>query len=494
MASDSQLVLTASESEALAARPQSHAGRWRFALIGLGTLAVLAAAGAFLSRALSVEKLPSTLSHKVQRGDLVVTVTEQGMLESSNNTEIKCKVRGYSTVIWVIDDGTEVKKGDVLVRLDTKQIEDAVSTHTTNVHTARATLAESKAALARAKIAVKAYLEGTYQLQKQSLEQQVLIARQNLLTACKLRDYSRKLFKRGFVTELEVQAHEFAVQRAQLELNVLETQLRVLEQYTKKMEQARLEGDVRAAAAKVEADKAGLAMDEGRLALAKEELENCVIRAPHDGLVIYPTTAEWKDMPEITEGGTVHKDQVLLLMPDLTKMQVKVGIHESVIDRIKPGLPAKVTLPDGRVLDGEVASVAPATRPAGWWTGNVVKYDTIIKLPPAEGLKPGMSAEVKVIIKRYKDVLTVPVAAVLETAEGDFCWVQTPEGPQRRRVRLGDNDEAFVIVKAGLKEGDQVLLNPLAFATEAQMEVLKPPARTAQRQPLASRTAGQAGQ
>ena len=45
-------------------------------------------------------------------------------------------------------------------------------------------------------------------------------------------------------------------------------------------------------------------------------------------MVIYPSAAAHKTTPDITEGATVRKDQVLLLMPDLDKMQVKVGIHE----------------------------------------------------------------------------------------------------------------------------------------------------------------------
>ena len=169
-------------------------------------------------------------------------------------------------------------------------------------------------------------------------------------------------------------------------------------------------------------------MDAARRDLAMEELEYCVIKAERSGMVIYPSAAQWKNAPEIEEGATVHKDQVLLLMPDLSKMQVKVGIHESIIDRIKPGLAARVTLPD-KTLDGEVSSVAPVTRPAGWWTGNVVKYDTIVELPSVEGLKPGMSAEVEVIMDRHEDVLTIPVAAVVETRRETSVGSRRPRDP-----------------------------------------------------------------
>ncbi len=188
-------------------------------------------------------------------------------------------------------------------------------------------------------------------------------------------------------------------------------------------------------------------------------------------MVIYPSAAAWKRTPDITEGAIVRKDQVLLLIPDLTKMQVKVGIHESFIERIHPGLKALVTLQD-RTLEAEVSTVASVTRPAGWWTGNVVKYDTIIELPPESGLKPGMTAEVEVIMAVHRDVLTIPVAAVVDTDDGVFCWVETGEELKRRALEIGDSNDVFVVVKAGLKEGDKVALNPSALE-EAESKALK---------------------
>jgi len=449
------------------------ARRLKRGLLVIVVVAVLVSAVALIRRALPDRESGPTLTHTIARADLVVSVTEQGTLESSNNTELKCKVRGYNTVIWVIEGGTEVKAGDELVRLDTKPIEDAISLQTTNFHTATATLERSKAEVAKAVIAIPAYLEGSYRTQLKSLERGLKIAETNLQTARKMLAHSNKLFKRGYVTELEVEGNAFTVTQADLELKVVQTEIDVLKKYTKEMQLEALNGNLIANKSKLEADKAGLAMDKARLDRAKEELENCVIKADRSGLVIYPSAAKWKETPDITKGATVRKDQVLLLMPDLTRMQIKVGIHESIVDHIKPGLAARITLPD-KTLDGKVSSVASVTRPAGWWTGNVVKYDTIIELPSVEGLKPGMSAEVEVIMDRYVNVLTIPVAAVVETEEGDFCWVKTAEETKRRSLILGDTDDSFIVVKAGLKEGDEVMLNPLAFIEEAQNDVLKP--------------------
>jgi multidrug efflux pump subunit AcrA (membrane-fusion protein) len=298
------------------------------------------------------------------------------------------------------------------------------------------------------------------------------VAKRNLRMARKMLDHSEALFKQGYVTELEVEGNAFTVTQAELELKVKETEIKVLNQFTKQMELETFKGNLTAGKSKLAADEAGLAMEVRRKARAVEELTACVIEAERSGLVIYPSAAAWKRTPDITEGATVRKDQVLLLMPDLTKMQVKVGIHESIIDRIHPGLKATVTLPD-RTFEAEVSSVATVTRPAGWWTGNVVKYDTIVELPSQPGLKPGMSAEVEVIITRHADVLTIPVAAVVETDEGDFCWVKTTAETERRALQLGDSNDVFIVIEAGLTEGDEVVLNPVAFIEEAETDALR---------------------
>ena len=69
----------------------------------------------------------SLITYSVSRGDLNVTVTENGMLESSDNEEIKCMVKGGSTVLWVIETGTIVQPGEELVRMDTSLIEDNIT-------------------------------------------------------------------------------------------------------------------------------------------------------------------------------------------------------------------------------------------------------------------------------------------------------------------------------------------------------------------------------
>ena len=465
-------------------RQRSSLGRWqKRALLAIGLAAVGASAVALIPQAGSSREIGPELTHTITRSDLIVTITEQGTLESADNTEIKCRVRGQNTIIWVVEAGTEVEPGNELVRLDTLVIEDAIAERTKYSHWSRSAAERSKADVRRSELAISEYLEGRYPSQLMRLKKDLAIARSNLTTSQNMLAHAEMMAERGYVSELEVEEDTFAVTRAALNVDVKKTEIDVLKEFTKAIELETLKGNLNAARARHAANEERAQMDEARRVLAVEELEHCVIRAERGGLVIYPRAEQWKRAPEIEEGATVHRDQTLLLMPDLSKMQVKVGIHESIVDRIKPGLAARVTLPD-RTLDGEVSSVAEVTRPAGWWTGNVVKYDTIIKLPSVEGLKPGMSAEVEVIMDRHENVLTIPVAAVLQTTQGDFCWVRKAEEVEQRTLQLGDTDDHFVVVKTGLAEGDEVVLDPLASVEQAQVLALQPFDNTAPGEPV----------
>ncbi|MEY2613976.1 MAG: Macrolide export protein MacA, partial [Planctomycetota bacterium] len=105
----------------------SPTNRWLRRLALLGTLATgTLALGALGPKYLSNSPKTKHLTHVLTRGDLAVTVTENGAVESSNNKEIKCLVKGGSTVLWVIETGTMVKPGDELVKLDQSQIEDKI--------------------------------------------------------------------------------------------------------------------------------------------------------------------------------------------------------------------------------------------------------------------------------------------------------------------------------------------------------------------------------
>ncbi|MDP7206323.1 MAG: hypothetical protein QGH11_12185, partial [Pirellulaceae bacterium] len=355
-----------------------------------------------------------------------------------------------------------------------KQIEDFLHERTKYAHLSRDAAIGFRAQATRDGLAISEYKEGSFPIRLLTLEKNLVIAESNLLTAKAMLNHSVRMLERGYRSELDVEQKTSAVRNATLNVEILEAEIDILKTFTKKEELVTLKGSWDSAKAAAFGHEEVLAMDEARIALAREEIDRCVIRAERSGLVIYPGAEKWDSAPDIAEGATVHNDQVLLLMPDTSKMQVKVGIHDSMIDHIAPGMSARVTLPD-RTLNGEVSSVASVAPPAGWWTGNIVKYDVFIQLPSAEGLKPGMSAEVEVTMEQHKNVLLIPVAAVKKTVHGHCCWVGTVEKAQRRSLQLSDSNDEFIIVESGLQEGEQVVLNPTAFIADADNQLPQSP-------------------
>ncbi len=461
-------------SAAPAAKRSLGIGRWwKRALLAVGSLAVVAAASALVILNTSPTDSAKVLTHTISRGELLVTVTEEGSLESAVNKEIKCKVKGGSTILWIIEDGTEVKPGDELVRLDASTIEDNISQQRITYETALASKIQAESDLAVAEINVDEYLEGTFRKEMQTAESNVAIAEENLRVAENILSHAQKMFQKGYVSELELDGNEYSLQYAQLQLALMKTEVDVLERFTKPKMLQELRSALKTAKAKLASEETALKLEEERLRRLEEQRDGCVIHAETNGMVIYPETEEWRNEPAIEEGSTVREQQTLLQIPDLSNMQVKVGIHESKVRQLKPGMPARIEIQDGEHV-GEIISVAKQASPTGWWDSNIRKFDAIVKLHGQPDVRPGMSAEVEITVARHKNVLTIPVAAVVEYKQEFHCWVKTDKGMEKRPLKLGASNDQFIVVEEGLSEGDRVVLNPRDFVEEAQVEALKP--------------------
>ena len=414
------------------------------------------------------------LTYKVVRSDMEINVSELGSLESSNNTQIVCRVRGQNTITSVVESGTYVKKGDVVLTLDTLYIDEQISERSKYAHWSKAGAQHWQSVMTRAKLSIPEYLEGRYVARKMEMEKDLAIAESRLRTSQSMLDHTKMLQERGYVSATDVEQREFNVTTSELAVENTKTRIGVYEKTSKERELARLEGDLKIAKAQFGANDERADADASRRDRAVAEREYCTIVAPKDGLVIHPRAAAWKGAPDITEGGTVYKEQVLLLMPDLDEMQVKVGVHEAIVSEITVGLPTRITLPNREPIVATVSHVADIARPASLGSGDVIKYDVIVELPPIADLKPGMSAEIENVLSKHNDVILLPVAAVLELENGFYCWVKSGESVVKRALKLGDSNDIFIVINDGIKVGEDVVLNPLAYIDEAQKAVLLP--------------------
>jgi len=108
-----------------------------------------------------------------------------------------------------------------------------------------------------------------------------------------------------------------------------------------------------------------------------------------------------------------------------------------------------------------VAGVASQTDS---WVSDVKVYQTLVQIDDVVlGLKPDMTAEVTIHIEGMKDVLTIPLQAVVGGADLGAkrkVFVRTPTGYDEREVSLGLMNDRVVEVREGLVEGDEVVINP----------------------------------
>ena len=95
------------------------------------------------------------------------------------------------------------------------------------------------------------------------------------------------------------------------------------------------------------------------------------------------------------------------------------------------------------------------------------------------GLRPGMSAEVEILVTELPDVLSVPVQAILPFKGKDHVAVKTEHGYDWRDVALGLSNDKLVEIKQGLKNGEVVALNPMALLSEDKKQELFGAGKTA---------------
>ena len=406
------------------------------------------------------------LTTQVKKADLLITVTEDGNVESANNVELKSKVPGSNTILEIVSDGAHVKKGDQLVKLDSWSIEEQITTQEIAVAKAEAAKITSEKNFAAAKIAVDEYREGTFVQEMQQFDADITVARQNLSSAKNLLHYSLKMHRKGYVTQLDVESKQFAVEQAELNLAVAERKKDVLEKFTKAKMLEDLTSKRDSAEALMKSDLAAYDKETKTLDRLKQQFEQCTILAPQDGMAVYANDMSsgrrGESGPKIDLGAQVNQFQAILRLPDLKNMQVKTLVHETKVDQLRIGMRARIKIQD-REFQGEITSIANQPEAGNWFSSGAKEYSTVVKIEgEPEGLKPGMTAEVEVLVAEKKDVLQIPVQCVVESGGKFHAYVKTAKGIERRDLVLGGTNDSVIEVIDGLKEGEKVLQNPRA--------------------------------
>jgi HlyD family secretion protein len=417
---------------------------------------------------------PQVITNVVSRAPYEFVVIEQGEVEAANATELKCEVKSRGTggsgitILEVLPEGTPVKEGDVLVKLDSSALELERVTQQIKVTSQKSLWEQAQNTLKAAEQARTEYLEGTFQNELNVILGEEFVAEQALRTAETGLASAQRLAARNIVTALQVEGARFARDKAKNDLSAAQNKKKVLETYTKDKMLTQFDSDINTAKSKVDAEKGNLELEEKKLLEIDDQIKKCIIRAPNDGQVVYcnrynsgrsGSSAEFV----VEAGATVREQQPIIRLPRSNEMRVKATVNEARITLVRPGLPVTIRVDALKDLPihGEVEKVNPYAEPGSWSGGNVKKYATFITItnPPPE-LRSGMNAEVRIFVERTSDALQVPVQALAEHKGKFFALVKSGASYETREVSVSSTNDKVAVISQGLSEKDEVIMNP----------------------------------
>lgn len=314
------------------------------------------------------------------------------------------------------------------------------------------------------------------------------VAQEEYLLAQDRIEGQRRLEARGFITPTELEAEELNLNKAANKQQEKETALRLYIQYTfpKEAEEflSNYENAVMAYQRQVKENIAREAqelanfssaerkfnLEKYKLADIEAQIDAATIEAELPGLVVYGGSDQGSSryrgssQEAIQEGATVRERQPILTIPDMREMAVSVDIHESAVQRVAVGQPAVILIdayPDAR-LTGEVIKVAVVADSANSFMNPDLKvYPSQVRIDGThDWLRPGMSAQVEILVASLEEVVYVPVQAVSYFGSDQVVYVSRGSSVERRVIEVGDFSDSFIEVVTGLEEGEEVLLLP----------------------------------
>lgn len=422
------------------------------------------------------------LLDSARRSDFVLAITERGEIESSGDTLVKSEVKAKNTpglaILNIIPEGTMVNKGDFLVELDSSALQEERITQQIFKNNAEALVVEAQNLHETSIITHAEYLDGTYIQERQTIESEAFVAEETLSRAKEYYKYSQKLAAKGYVNQLQLEADQFAVEQAQKALDVAQTKLKVIDHYTKPKMIKTLESDIRITKAKWEAAQNSFDLEFQKLKDIEEQIANCTITAPIDGIVKYAHDRE--DFGDggfvVQEGAVVRERQTIIRIPDPNSMRVELKINESMIAHVQPGMAAAInpiSLGD-LVVKGTVERVNQYAEPSGWRRANVKEYKAVVRIDDhVSQLRSGMTASVTIRSQFVPDALQVPVQAVYAHGDKHYCFVMQGGRLHAQPVKCGPTNDRYFVIEEGITEADRIALNPRGFVDQVDLPVLK---------------------
>lgn len=478
--------------------PSKGSQRTRTRIIGGAVVLVILAAAYFAFGTTKSSSRPALASQvfDVAPMDLIIKISKDGEVQAINNLDILCLVEGTSTITTIVKEGTSVKKGDVILTLDSTEIRQKMEDNSLQLQKAEADVSNAsemleitkssndtnlESALVNqtiAKLDLKQYEEGTYPQQLANAQTEVEMARISLTNRLEDLDQTKQLYAKNFVTAADVKKSELDVTTARNAVAKAETALKVLSEYSHEMDltakknsllqtEQRINRTRRENSSNLSWRTADLSAKEQNLSVLKrrndrlnEQFAACTVKAPSDGMVVYGTSNDRNAQNPIQEGAQVRERQLLIRLPDTSAMKAVVRIHESMVSKLHVGQNASVAIVgQNDPVSAKILKISVlADNSQRWWNPDLREYpvDLALDVTP-ENLKPGIGATVEITLQRLTDVLALPLDAVYAAGGERYVFVKDNEQVRPVSVTIGQNNDAFVEVVEGIEAGQQVL-------------------------------------
>jgi HlyD family secretion protein len=494
-----------------------------FRFLAVGCAAVIAAVpvgcgGGASGDEAAARTLAARDLHTVEKGSFDMVLPVSGELAAQQQVELRNKLETRAVITEIAPEGTRVSKGDVLVRLAQEEILDKIKDAKDKVNTTNSAAVAAQQALAikqgekqseldKADVAVKiaelalqGWLEGEVVNKRQTLSLAKETAGINLDRLKGRFEESAKLVQQGYIAKDEFEKDRIAMIEAEAKVKQAALDLEVYEKYTYFQDEAKKKSDLdqaRAERSRVEEKfnaelvkaQADLESANFQLASAKDRLQNLetqisytTLTAPIDGLIVYATSIDSSnggrgggDAQPPQVGTELKPNELVILLPDTSRMVANLKVSEALSGRIKPG--QRVTLFSDALpnqpVSGSVTTVSVLAASGGWRDPNRREYTvkTALEADPSMGLKPAMRCKAEILLGRVEDALNIPVQAIFRQGPVAFVYVQQGEGFAQRQVELGRASELNIELTKGVAAGDRVLLRePKSFEITSKLD------------------------
>jgi HlyD family secretion protein len=385
---------------------------------------------------------------KLERGALAAAVAASGALNPVTTVQVGSQLSGQIKALYA-DYNTPVKKGQMVAALAPEIFESKVRQAEADLQTAQGAVLAQRALVRRARADVD-NARGALAV----AEAQTAKARVAALDAGRDLERKRALVARQLIALADGDTAQAVYDGTVAQADSMRAQERVLAASI-----GAAEAQVAAAEAQLQSALAVVQQRQAALTQARVDLDNTVIRAPVDGVVVSRNI----DVGQ-TVAASLQSPTLFTIAEDLARMQVETNILEADIGRVAVGQHATFTVDayPAATFKGEVIQI----RRAPQLNQGVVSYDVVLAARnPELKLLPGMTANVKIQTALKADVLKVPVTALrVRIADAEVAHPARPTAARESgdgtpgRLYLVERDGSVkpVLVRLGITDGTAV--------------------------------------